>query len=417
MQHSGDEEEPVDLDREIQAALSGQSVFDLAEGDVLATSRPLPGLPKGATPKAGAFLEGIVAGVGKDDVFVEFGPRQQGVVPRSHFAAPPEPGAAIRVFVQEYAKEDGLWLCSVQRTVETARWEAVAVGSLLQGVVRAANSGGLELQCGTLTAFLPASHVALERIDDLASQIGRSFEVEVIDCDPAKRRLVVSRRGVLSRERDAQRASAVGTLSPGQTLRGTVTRIEPFGAFVELGGVEGLLHVSELAWTRVEKPEEHVAVGDVIEVQVLRIEEDDRRISLSRKVLQQDPYQAFVLAHPVGARVEGKVTRVAPYGAFIEVAAGVEGLAHVSQLAPGGVQSVKEVCRRGDTVKARVVSVEPERRRLGLSLLTDRGDRLTDDVADDETVRRILREGSRGTTPEPTLGDILRKALEGRKQG
>ncbi len=414
MHEPGDEDDPQALEREIEEALGGRSLLDYDAADTPPAARPLPPLAPGTRPRAGAFAEGLVAGVGREDVFIEFGPREQGVVPRAHFSTPPEVGSRLRVFVQERDPEDGLWRLSVERAREEARWDSVAPGTLLEGLVRAANTGGLELQCGTLTAFLPASHAALERVEDLTALVGRAFEVEVLEVDRAKRRLVVSRRAVLARERDAQRAAAMGTLGPGLVLEGRITRVEPFGAFVDLGGVEGLLHVSELAWTRVERPEEHVSVGQTVRVQVLKVEEEGRRISLSRRALEADPYHEFVRAHPVGARVPGRVTRLAPYGAFVEVAPGVEGLAHVSQLAPGGADRPRQACRVGQEVKARVVSIEPERRRLGLSLLDERGDRLDEDSADDETVRRILRQGGRDPTPEPTLGDLLKRALEGR---
>ena len=241
--------------------------------------------------------------------------------------------------------------------------------------------------------------------------IGQNFEVEVIESDPERRKLVVSRRGILARERDAARADAASTLVPGSSVAGKVTKVENYGAFVDIGTVEGLLHVSELSWKRVEDPNDHVKVGDALTVRVLEVSDDGKRISLSLKALQPDPYMVFLAAHPIGSQVTGKVTRIQTYGAFIEVADGVEGLAHVSQLAPGGADSTRAVVKIGQEVNIRVASAEPERRRTGLSFLTERGDRLTDDVADDATIRDVLE---RTSAPEPTLGDLLKRALEGR---
>lgn len=388
------------LDREIDAALGGQSIGDIAAG-MSATS---------GEPREGAFTEGVVAGIAGDDVFIEFGPRTQGVVPLAQFATPPEIGQKQRVFVASFDRKENLYSCGIRRQVQTAEWDGLEIGSILDGLVRAANAGGLEVQVGVLSAFLPASHIDLERIDDMEACIGRTFQVEVIEIDPEKKRLVVSRRGILNRERDALRKESVSVLNPGTVTSGAVTRIEKFGAFVELGGVEGLLHVSELAHKRVENPEDYVKVGDRVTVKILSVEEDGRRISLSMKALQEDPWRAYTAAHPAGSVVPGKVTRLASYGAFIEVADGVEGLAHVSQLAPHGVSTAREVVKIGEELSVRVVAVEPERRRIGLSLLTERGDRLTDDVADDDTIRRLTGASDEA---EPTLGDLLKKALEG----
>lgn len=398
-----------DLDAEVAAALGGQSILEIAGGTML------PPTQRRAQREIepGRFVDGLVTGVGDADVFFEFGPRVQGVVPHAQFAEPPAVGSTLRVFVESFDDKEGLWLCSVRRTVQTAQWEGLEIGSLLVGEAKAVNAGGLELQAGVLTAFLPASHVALERVEDLEKLVGQRFEVEVIDLDREKRRLVVSRRGVLGRERERQRSETVGSLAIGSVVPGRVMRIEPFGAFVDIGGAEGLLHVSEIAWKRVEDPHQHLAVGDDIRVKVLKIEEDGKRIALSLKATLEDPWVRLASERPPGSLVEGTVTRIASYGAFVEIAEGIEGLAHVSQLAPGPVHSPRDVVHAGQKLTLRVVDVDVERRRIGLSLLTARGDRLTDDVADDATIREVL-ERTRESVAQPTLGDLLRKALGGR---
>ena len=403
------------LDREIEEALAGQSLLNLdapaEDGPALEIGAFGIGVvPRHQPVKIGAFAEARVAGVGQTDVFLELGLRQQGVIPRAQFGAAPEEGQTIKVFVVEHDTKESLYICSIRAQIRGAG-AALQTGDVVRGTVRSANAGGLELQIGVHSAFMPASHIALERVEDLEALVGESWPVEVVEVDPERRRVVVSRRSVLRREQDDKRASAVSQLMPGATVKGPITRIERFGAFVDLGGVEGLVHVSELAHKRVESPQEVVEVGQVLTVSILEIEEEGRRIRLSAKALIQDPFDAFVAAHPAGHLVEGTVTRIASYGAFFEVAEGVEGLAHVSQLAPGGVSTPKEVVKIGQTATVRVVAVEPERRRIGLSLLSDRGDRLTDDVADDATIEQYAR-GS-GEADEPTLGDLLRRALEG----
>jgi ribosomal protein S1 len=403
-----DDERPEDLDREVAEALGEQSILEIAGGVMLPPTQRRA--PDGIQP--GRFTEGIVSAVGDADVFLEFGPRVQGVVPHAQFAEPPVVGSKLRVFVEDFDAKESLYICSVRRTVQAGEWDSVEVGSILMGEVKAANAGGLELLSGVLTAFLPASHVALERVENLETLIGQRFEVEVIEVDREKRRLVVSRRGILGRERESQRTEAVGAMQPGSTVAGKVTRVEPYGGFVDIGGAEGLLHVSEIAWKRVEDPHDHLQAGDDVRVKILEISEDGRRIALSLKALQEDPWIRFTSTNPPGAVVEGTVTRIAPYGAFVEVTEGIEGLAHVSQLAPNPINTPKDVVRIGQKLSVRVMDVDVERRRIGLSLLTERGDRLTDDVADDATIREVL-ERTRQAEPEPTLGDLLKKALEG----
>ncbi len=408
MGQNDDDKKPGDLDSEIEEALGEQSILEIAGGVMFAPTKR----PETKEPAVGKFTEGTVSAVGDADVFLEFGPRIQGVVPHAQFAEPPDVGSKLKVFVEDYDDKESLYLCSVKRTVQAGEWDSVEIGSILLGEVKAVNKGGLEVQCGVLTAFLPASHVALERIEDLESLVGQRFEVEVLEADREKRRIVVSRRGILGRERDEKRTAAVGAMQVGSTVAGQVTRIEAYGAFVDIGGVEGLLHVSEIAFKRVEDPNEHLEVGQDLKVKILKIDEGGKRISLSLKALQEDPWVRVTVDNPPGSVIEGEVTRIASYGAFIEIADGIEGLAHVSQLAPGPINTPKDVVRIGQKISVRVAEVDPERRRIGLSLLTERGDRLTDDVADDATIREVI-ERTRDSGGEPTLGDILKRALEG----
>ena len=401
-----------DLEREIAEALGEDSVLEIAKRELFSPSSDAArAKAAGAGEVQRGFREGTVAGVTKDDVFVEFGPRDQGVVPFEQFAEEPEVGSTVRVFVEQFDRKEGIWSCSLRRGVQSAEWDALEPGAVIMGTVRAANTGGLELQCGVLTAFLPASHVSLERIEDLSTQVGERFEVEVIECDPEKKRLVVSRRGILGRQRDAARAEAVDSLQPGSKVKGAVTKIEPFGAFVDLGGVDGLVHVSEMSHVRVQDPNDHVKIGDVVEVMVQDVTEGGRRISLSMKALQEDPWLTWTGHNPVNSQVEGTVTRLASYGAFVKVAEGVEGLAHVSQLAPGGAGSPREVVHVGQTMQWRIAEIDAGRRRIGLSLLSTRGDRLTDDVASDAEIHAAMQRAS-DDGGEPTLGDLLKRAME-----
>ena len=406
MSNDPKQNEDQDLEAEIAAALGDNTVLEIAGRALYAPTERAE-----AEIGAGGFHEGTVSAVGQRDVFLEFGPRIQGVLSADQFTELPEVGATVRVFVEEHDTKENLFLCSLRRGVQTGAWEGLEEGSILMGEVKAANAGGLELLSGVLTLFLPVSHVELDRVEDLEPYIGQRFEVEVLEVNRERRKVVVSRRGILARQRDQKRSEAVDRIVVGSIVPGQVTRIQPFGAFVDIGGVEGLLHVSQMSWKRVEDPADHVSVGDDIKVQILEVKEEGKRISLSTKVLVEDPWNIFVRDHPVGVQVPGKVTKIASYGAFVEVADGVEGLAHVSQLSSSPINTPKDVLRLGQETKFRVAEVDTERRRIGLSLLSDRGDLLTDDVADEDTIRAVLEKGR---PAEPTLGDILKKALEGK---
>ncbi|MFM8979438.1 MAG: 30S ribosomal protein S1 [Planctomycetia bacterium] len=410
-----------DLEREIAEALGDTSLLGMdAPRSSRARTRDaferrldevqVPGEAATAQRRTG-LRKGIITHVGRDDVFVEFGPREQGVVPLAHFAENPDVGTSLQVHVDAWDGKQELYLCSLQRGVQDADWASVEKGAILMGQVTGTNKGGLELRVGELSAFLPACQASLERVERLESLVGQSFPVEVTEVDRERRRIVVSRRGLLAREREEKRAGAARALLPGTATSGRVTKVEPFGCFVDLGGVEGLVHVSQMAWTRVEKPEEVVKAGDQVKVQVLEVSPDGKRISLSMKALLPDPWVTWTAEHAPGSLVEGTVTRVASYGAFLEVAAGIEGLAHVSQLAPGGARSARDAVHVGQKVTVRVVSVDAGQRRIALSLLGDGGERLGDDVADRATVREVL-ERTRAAQRQPTLGDLLKKALE-----
>lgn len=421
--HGSNDGLDADLEKEIAEALGDTSLLGIGKPSaapvrgrtgldrLLEASAPSarPAMPQGQG--ATGPRQGVITHVGQEDVFVEFGPREQGVVPLAQFAENPEVGARLTVHVDGFDAKEGLFLCSMRRGVQSAEWATLEKGAILMGTVMAVNKGGLDLKVGSLSAFLPASQIALERVENLEALIGQSFPVEVIEADRERHRIVCSRRGLLARERDEKRTSAVKALLPGSTVQGRVTKVEPFGAFVDLGGVEGLVHVSQMSYKRVEKPEEIVKPGELVKVQVLEVSEDGRRISLSLKALQEDPWVVFAHTTPVGSVLKGTVTRIAAYGAFVQVAEGVEGLAHVSQLAPGGARRTREAVHEGQEVTVRVAQIDLAQRRIGLSLLTERGDRLTDDIADTATIREVLGR-TRAADPEPTLGDLLQRALQ-----
>jgi ribosomal protein S1 len=362
-----------------------------------------PGTPPRGTS---TLYPAVVAGLSGEDVVVELSPRVTGAVPLAEFDAPPAPGTKLQVGLA--GREDGLWLFSIRAAKTLSAWNEVSVGALVQGTVFGLNKGGLELKVGPLRAFLPASQVALEHVEDLASYAGQSLTCEVLEIDPAKKRLVVSRRAVLERERKAGRDKAVQQLAVDAVVRGKVTRMESYGAFVDLGGVEGLLHVSNLSHRRVEHPEELLKIGQEVEVAVISIEEGGKRIGLSRRRLEADPWEGLELRYHPDQVVTGRVRRLTNFGAFLEVEPGVEGLLHVSQIGGRG-RDPSAMLKPGQELSVRIQSIDTATRRLSLSRLAPNGALLgSDEAAEGAEVREVLGQGK---TLGTNLGSLLSRAL------
>ena len=275
------------------------------------------------------------------------------------------------------------------------------------------NTGGLELKVGPLAAFMPASQVALHRIEDFTPLVGEVWTCAVLEVVPEKKKVLLSRRKVLERERDEARSAAMDRLVPGAKVTGTVTRIEAFGAFVDVGGVEGLVHVSNLSRQRVEDPNDVVKAGQQVEVMVLELKEGGKKIGLGMKQLEPDPWDEARHKYPEGHVLTGQVTKLMDFGAFCELEPGLEGLVHVSQLANHRVNSPRDVVKVGEELTVRVVSVDPSARRISLSRLDERGALLgSEEAADGETIDQVVRSsGSNQATTN--LGNLFKKALGG----
>ncbi|MBI5364366.1 MAG: S1 RNA-binding domain-containing protein [Planctomycetes bacterium] len=396
--------QPDDLSREIDAALEGMNLqeIDLRKKD------GTPGRKGGGEAKV---LRGAVAGISGKDVIIELGPRSQGVIPLAEFETPPKAGEVFEFTM--HGREDDLWRLSRRKAQELAAADSVEVGALVKARVTGQNTGGLELRIGALAAFMPASQVSLSREDNLAQFLNQTFVCEVLEVDPKKRRVVVSRRAVLEKERADQQKESLGRISVGQRVRGKVTRVDSFGGFVDLGGgLEGLVHVSNLSHKRVENANELLQKGQEVEVQVMKIEDGGKRIGLSMKALEPDPWQA------VGGRVApdsvyaGKVKRLMEFGAFVELEPGIEGLLHVSQMAKDRVRRAADLFKVGDTVQVRVLAVEPERQRISLSRLDARGAMLgSEDSVDGTVIDQALRQNS-GEALKTNLGNLFKKAMK-----
>jgi small subunit ribosomal protein S1 len=346
-------------------------------------------------------------------IFVELGPRQQGVIPLAEFENEPKVGDVFEFTA--HGQEDGLWKLSRREAKALAAWNEVQPGSLVKARVTGQNTGGLELAIGPLKAFMPASHVALERVENLAQFINQNLEVEVLEVDVDKKRVLVSRRAVLAKERETQREATVGGLAVGQIIQGKITRIEAFGAFVDLGGVEGLVHISALSRKRVENPADLVHVGEQVKAKILKIEEGGRRIALSMKELEADPWLEVGNRVAPGALITGRIVRLMEFGAFVELFPGIEGLLHVSQMGKERVRRPQDAVKPGESVSVRVVSVDPRQKRIALSRLDERGAVLgSEDSVEGSVIEEVIQKTSQGEV-KTNLGSLFRRALGDKK--
>lgn len=396
------------LSLEVEAALEG---VNLQELDTSGRAGSGKGSKGQSTP---GLMKGVVAGISGDDVIVELGPRAQGVIKRSEFEELPAVGAVFEFSL--HGMEDGLHLLSLKEAKALAAWNELEVGARVEARVSGQNTGGLELRIGPIAAFMPASQVGLGREDNLAQYINRKLECEVLEIDPSKKRVLVSRRKLLEVERDAARKDAVGTLTPGQVVQGKVARVEPFGAFVDIGGgVEGLMHVSNISRKRVENATEAVKKGDVVKVMILEIKEGGKRIALGMKQLEADPWDEVGARFAAGQTLSGKVVRLTEFGAFVELMPGVEGLLHVSQMSKERLRRPQDAVSMGQTLNVRVQNVDSKQRRISLTRFDERGALIgSEDSVESGLIDEMLERNS-GTKASTNLGSLFKKALGERK--
>lgn len=351
-----------DLAAEFDEAIGGVPLDELLVERDEVTRQPGPELE--------SRQKGRVVRVHRDDVFVELGGREQGVIPLKQFPEPPAPGAEVEVVVHRFNADDGLYELSLPAlAASVADWSELSEGMVVEARVTGHNTGGLECDVNHIRAFVPVSQVALYRVQDMAEFVGQKLLCLVTECNPQRGNLVLSRRAVLEREKEAARKEMLESLQPGQVREGVVRKIMPFGAFVDLGsGVDGLLHVSRLSWARVEHPGEIVKEGQTVQVKVEKVDQATGRISLSYREMQENPWTRAAEKFPPNAMVRGKVRKLMDFGAFVEVEPGVEGLVHVSELSHKRVWRASDVVKEGDEVEVLVLSVDAEAQRMSLSM-------------------------------------------------
>jgi small subunit ribosomal protein S1 len=331
------------------------------------------------TINEGEVVHGTVVRVDKDEVLVDIGYKSEGVIPVSELSIrrsvnPADEvslGDEIAALVMTKEDADGRLILSKKRARFELAWKAIEQaheqGDPVTGRVIEVVKGGLILDLG-VRGFLPASLVDIRRVQDLDEFLGQELRSKVIELNRSRNNVVLSRRAVLEDERKEMRQGILDRLNPGDVVEGTISNIVDFGAFVDLDGMDGLIHISELSWSHVNHPSEVLEIGQKVNVKVLDIDRDRQRISLGLKQTQSDPWQQVLESYQEGDVVAGKVTKVVTFGAFVEILPGVEGLVHISELAQHHVENPREVVSQGDTVNVRILEVDAERRRLSLSL-------------------------------------------------
>jgi len=361
-----------ELEKELEEALGGDSLENLIDGS--ATTETATGELEPETR-----VTGKVVSVHREDVFVDLGSRTQGLLPLKQFTsssgegAPegkaPEVGDEVEVVVTRLNAEQGFYEVSLPTAaVAIGNWDEVEAGQIVEVTVSGSNKGGLECQIAGIKGFIPMGQISIYRVEGVEQYVGQRMACVITEANRDRRNLVLSHRAVMERERREQREKLLAELAPGQIREGTVRSLQDFGAFVDLGGIDGLVHISQLSWDRIGHPREVLEVGQAIKVRVEKVNQESGKIGLSYRDLGENPWTTVTTKYAIGARVTGSVTKLMQFGAFVKLEPGVEGLIHISELGHGRVHQTGDVVSEGQEVEVKVLSVDPDAQRIGLSL-------------------------------------------------
>jgi len=327
----------------------------------------------------GDIVDGVVVRVDPDEVLVDVGAKAEGIISNKELGFRGEgdnvdlkPGDKIKVYVLQSENEEGNVVLSLRRARAETTWitaaEKQTAGEVMEAEVREQNKGGLIVNVLGLRGFLPSSQVARAYSGNLEQLVGQRIPVKILEVNRKRNRLIVSQKAAEDEDRARRRDDLFGRLAVGDTVKGTVSGLTTYGAFVDIGGADGLIHISELSWDRVSKVSDVLQVGDEVSVKVIKLDADQSRISLSLRQLQQDPWEQVVASLPVGSQVDGQVTKTKKYGAFLQIVPGIEGLLHISELSWDHVEKTEDVLKVGDDISVKVIGVDTARRRISLSL-------------------------------------------------
>ena len=311
-----------------------------------------------------------------EEVLVEFGPRTSGVCPLSAFESPPPLGSKHSFTIDRRDTDDDMLILSRRGSISKAKWTDIGEGQVIEAMCTGTNKGGLEMEVAGHKAFMPAGQVDLRHIPDLSEYVGKKLPCEVMELDRQRDRMVLSRKSIMHAERKEQRDTLMATLQTGQSFDGVITSVQQYGVFVDIGGVDGLVHVSDMSWDRIKSPSDVAKEGQAVRVQVLKIDldKDPPRIGLGMKQLVSDPFTAAAGDLKEGAIVSGTVTRLAEFGAFVKIAEGIEGLVHISEMAHKRISRPNQVVREGEVIDVKILKIDPDTKRIGLSIKQTTGE-------------------------------------------
>jgi small subunit ribosomal protein S1 len=395
-----------DLDSEIEAELAA-AMEGLGDQDLLGGDLPerKPGEKK---ITLSPVREGTVVSVHGSDVFVQVpGGRSQGMLPMEQFPeGPPKVGDKVLVQVERFDHDDGILVFTRQGAVQHANWDTVAIGQIVEARCTEVNRGGLAVEVNNIRGFLPISQIDMFRVENAEQFVNQKLRCMVVEVDPAAKNLVVSRRALLEHEREEMAKKVWEELTEGQTRQGMIRLIKPFGAFVDIGGADGLIPISEMSWSRIKDPSEVVKVGEMVEVVVTRVDREARKVTLSLRQMKPSPWDTIHINYPEGTLVEGTVARIEPFGAFVEIEPGIEGLVHISEVAGQRVRHPGDVLKVGEKVQVKVVNIDRDQRRIGLSIKAIK-------EAEREAEERAAALAAGETPPEPPKPRVKNPNLRG----
>ncbi len=363
----------AELDAELEAAMSGFDADDLYPGNKGPRTRAADraNVPKGGVgqeSRNGPQMGKVIAIRGKS-VFVDLGAKSEGVVPVDQFGENlPAPGSMIEVRVDHFDTSEGLLILSLKGAAVEANWENLKKGLIVEARVTKVNKGGLDVEVDGIRGFLPIGQIDINRVEDASIYVTHKFRVIVTEANAREKNLVVSRRDLLEQERAEAREKTWKELEEGQVRKGVIRTVKEFGAFVDLGGVDGLLHIGDMSWSRLKDVGDTVKPGQEVEVKVLKIDRTTQKVSLGLKQLMPSPWDLVEGKYGRGQTFKGKVTRLMDFGAFVELEPGIEGLVHISELSPNRVRRVSDIVKAEQEVEVRILKIEPEAKKIALSL-------------------------------------------------
>jgi small subunit ribosomal protein S1 len=352
------------LERELEAALGGESLDAIIDGSATAATT-------GDELAPDTTVTGSVAKIHREDIFVELGGRNQGLLPLKQFekTEPPAVGSQIEVKIARFNAEQGLYEVTLPTaSVSVGNWDEVEVGQVIDVNITGHNKGGLECQVSGIRGFIPMGQISIYRIENAEEYVGQKLSCVITEANRGKKNLVLSHRALMERERKVQREKLLEELAPGQIREGTVRSLQDFGAFVDLGGIDGLIHVSQLSWERVNHPRDVLQEGQAVKVRVEKVNQETGKIGLAYRDLADNPWDSVATKYPSGATIKGTVTKLMQFGAFVKLEAGVEGLIHISEMGHGRVNRAGDVVSEGQEVEVKILSIDTDAQRIGLSL-------------------------------------------------